>query len=146
MLHGHRLLDKEASKLHGHRLLDKEASKLPPRSGIKRDAAGFPISPPPEPKKAKRKKDDSDDESEAFRSRPTALVNRPMVTAPVERARKQAIELSMAQVLPSASFEERVAQFDHLEAVAKKRKKKKKTRPCVHAGVNHLQFVFPSGQ
>lgn len=103
--------------------MDKEASKLPPRSGIKRDASGFPVSPPPETKKAKKKKDaESDEETDAFRSRPTAVINRPMINAPVERARKQVIELSLAQVDPSASFEDRVAQFDHMEAVAKKRK------------------------
>jgi hypothetical protein len=105
-----------------NRLSDKEASQLPPRSSIKRNAAGFPISPPPETKKPKRERDtESDDKTEAFKARPTAVVNRPMITTPVDRARKQAIELSMAQVIPSASFEERVAQFDHMEAVAKKR-------------------------
>jgi hypothetical protein len=35
-----------------------------------------------------------------------------MVNTPVDHTRKYAIELSMAQVDPSASFEERVAQFD----------------------------------
>jgi hypothetical protein len=103
--------------------LDREASKLPPRSGIKRDAHGFPVSPEPETKKVKRKRElEPDDETQAFLARPTAVVNRPMVNAPVDRTRKYAIELSMAQVDPSASFEERVAQFDQMEAVAKKRK------------------------
>jgi hypothetical protein len=112
-------------------LLDAEAMKLPPRSNIKRDASGFLISPPP-PKKAKKKKDEeSDDETTAFQSRPLAVINRPMINPPIDRTRKQAIELSMAQGDPSVSFEERVAQFDHMEAIAKKRmvKKKKQVEP-----------------
>jgi hypothetical protein len=74
----------------------------------------------------KRKRDgdasDEEDEVSTFRHRPKAVVNRPMVQPPVDRVRKQRIELSMAQVDPSASFAERVDQFDKLEAIAKKRK------------------------
>ncbi len=125
------------------RLLDAEASKLPLRSGIKGNASGFPISPQAVKKPKKKKDDESDDETTAFRSRPTAVVNRPMVTAPVERAPKQVIKLSMAQVDPSASFEERVAQFDHLEAVAKKRmyKKKKTLRKLYKVTFNSHKLV-----
>jgi hypothetical protein len=45
-----------------------------------------------------------------------------MVIPPVEKVRRQAIELSMAQVDPSASFAERAVQFDNMVAIAKKRK------------------------
>ncbi len=48
-----------------------------------------------------------------------------MVLQPTDRAHKQAIELSLAQIDPNASFEERVAQFDNMEAIAKKRKCKR---------------------
>jgi hypothetical protein len=44
-----------------------------------------------------------------------------MIIPPVDKTRKQAIELSMGQVHPNASFAERVAQFDNMEALAKKR-------------------------
>jgi hypothetical protein len=64
-----------------------------------------------------------------------------MITVPVDRSRKQMIELSMAQVNPSASFEERVAQFDHMEAVAKKRKRKKKKDENARA----IPVIFPCG-
>lgn len=76
--------------------------------------------------KRKRDEDGSDEEDElkTFKRRPKAVVNRPMVQPPVDRVRKQRIELSMAQVDPTASFEERVAQFDRLEAIAKKRESK----------------------
>jgi hypothetical protein len=72
----------------------------------------------------KRKRDDdseSEDEVSTFRGRPAAKTNRPMIIPPVDKTRKQAIELSMAQVDPNASFAERVAQFDTMEAIAKKR-------------------------
>jgi hypothetical protein len=46
-----------------------------------------------------------------------------MIIPPVDKFRKQAIELSMAQIDPNASFADRVAQFDAMEALAKKRKK-----------------------
>jgi hypothetical protein len=104
------------------RLIEKEGHRLPPNEArIKRDEHGFPISSPTPPKKRKRD-GDSDDETTPFKTRPTAVVNRPMVTIPVDKHRKNQIELSLAQVDPSASFEDRVAQFDHMEAVAKKRK------------------------
>jgi hypothetical protein len=72
----------------------------------------------------KRKRDEdsgSEDEVSTFKARPSAVVNRPMVIPPVDKKRKQAIELSMAQADPNASFAERVAQFDTMEALAKKR-------------------------
>lgn len=77
-------------------------------------------------KKAKKRKHEDDSESEdevsSFRSRPHASVNRPMIIPPVDKVRKQAIELGMAQIDPNASFADRVAQFDAMEALAKKRK------------------------
>jgi hypothetical protein len=84
----------------------------------------------PKPKRHRRKNDDDDgtdeeDELAAFKSRPSAAVNKPMQLQPVDRVRKNQIDLSLAAVDPNASFEERVAQFDNMEAIAKKRKHKK---------------------
>jgi hypothetical protein len=76
-------------------------------------------------RKRKRDRDedsDSEDEVSTFRGRPAAKTNRPMIIPPVDKTRKQAIELIMAQVDPNAPFAERVAQFDTMEAIAKKRK------------------------
>jgi hypothetical protein len=91
-------------------------------------------------RKRKREDDDSDSEDEVstFRGRPAAKTNRPMIIPPVERARKQAIELSMAQVDPNASFAERVAQFDTMEAIAKKRKQKTPRLVLIHGALGLL--------
>lgn len=99
-------------------------------AGVKRKEPRFPSSPPPakRTKKDKRGKTDeseSDDEVSTFKARPSASVNRPMILPPVEKVRKQQIELSMAQVDPNASFAERVLQFDNMEAIAKKREFKR---------------------
>jgi hypothetical protein len=107
------------------RLIEKEAANFKGR-GIKRDHAnGSPPASPRVKRRKKRKDDDAgtDEESEvaAFRARPTAAVNKPMLLQPIDRVRKSQIDLSLATVDPNASFEDRVAQFDNMEAIAKKR-------------------------
>lgn len=107
------------------RLIEAEAYKFPPRQDLKRPSSSRPI-PALEPvsKKTKKKPADSDEEPDevaAFRARPKAAVNRPMVLQPVDKVRKNTIELSLAQIDPTASFAERAVQFDNLEAIAKKR-------------------------
>jgi hypothetical protein len=81
-------------------------------------------------KREKNEDSDSEDEVSTFRARPTAKTNRPMIIPPVDTTRKRAIELSMAQVDPNASFAERVAQFDTMEAIAKKRKLQSTPHNC----------------
>lgn len=101
---------------------------LPPRSTLDPASRRSRSPPATKPKKGEKRKreEDSEDEDEfkTFKRRPKAAVNRPMIQPPVDKVRKQRIELSIAQLDPSASFEERVAQFDQLEAIAKKRKSK----------------------
>jgi hypothetical protein len=102
--------------------------KFAPVAGLEERTGRPPKSSAKPDKKAKKRKYEKDEDSEsedevsAFKARPSASVNRTMIIPPVERQRKQAIELSMAQVDPNASFAERVAQFDNMEALAKKRK------------------------
>jgi hypothetical protein len=99
-------------------------------TGLERtpQASGSHPAPPKSEKPARKRKrvkdedSDSEDELSTFRSRPAAKTNRPMIIPPVDKSRKQAIELGMAQIDPNASFAERVAQFDTMEAIAKKRK------------------------
>lgn len=107
-------------------MIEAEGYKFPPRGENKRPSSSRPV-PALEPatKKLKKKPHDSDEEPDevaAFKARPKAAVNRPMVLQPVDRLRKNTIELSLAQVDPTASFAERAVQFDNLEAIAKKRK------------------------
>jgi hypothetical protein len=106
-------------------LIEAKAYKFPPRQEGKRPAPARSSLPDPKPKKKKKKMqpelDKEPDEVAAFKARPMAAVNRPMVLQRVDKLRKSTIELSMAQVDPSASFAERAAQFDNLEAIAKKR-------------------------
>ncbi len=77
--------------------------------------------------KKRKHSDDSENEDElkSFKKRPKAAVNRPMIQPPVNKVPKQRIKLSLAQLDPNASFEECVAQFDRLEAIAKKRKSRR---------------------
>jgi hypothetical protein len=107
------------------RSVEAAAANFPDR-GLKRtvDKAGPSASPKP---KRRKKKKDTDDDSEVedevtnFKSRPSAAVNKPMTLYPVDRTRKSAIDLSLATIDPNASFADRVAQFDNMEAIAKKR-------------------------
>jgi hypothetical protein len=109
-------------------LIDAAAYKFPPRPGQKQSGSHFPAEEDSEPKKKRKKRssgsDGEVDEVTSFNSRPKAAVNRPMILQPVDKARRQAIELSLAQVDPTASFEDRVIQFDNMAAIAKKRELK----------------------
>jgi hypothetical protein len=82
------------------RLLKKELGLgMEARSYI---PAPMPKSTKPEKKQRKQKRDrtkdsESEDEVSTFQARPTAKTNQPMIIPLVEKTRKQAIELSMAQ-------------------------------------------------
>jgi hypothetical protein len=107
-------------------LIEAEGYKFPPRDDHKRPSSSRPM-PGLEPvaKKPNKKKHNSDEEPDevaAFKAWQKAAMNRPMVLQPVDRARKNTIKLSLAQVDPTASFAERAVQFDNLEAIGKKRK------------------------
>jgi hypothetical protein len=93
---------------------------MPPMSSLEAKTAK-PARRKKSGKKRKKSESDDEDEQRAFKKRPKAMVNRPMIQPPVDKVRKQRIELSIAKIDPNASFEERVAQFDRLEEIAKKR-------------------------
>jgi hypothetical protein len=112
-------------------VVDGAAAHFPDR-GLKRTATTAGHSTSPTPKRRKKKKaadDDSDEEDEVagFKSRHSAVVNKPMTLMPVDRTRKSAIDLSLATIDPNASFADRVAQFDTMEAIAKKREQTSST-------------------
>jgi hypothetical protein len=96
---------------------------------IEAEVTKLKLNPPPSvtslPTAKKRKAasdDEEDDEVKAFKKRPKAVINKPMVVPLLDKSRKQAIDLAMAQINPNASFSERVAHFDHMAAIAQKRK------------------------
>lgn len=108
------------------RLIQAEANSFPGR-GLKRGTGVHSPPTSPSPKRRKKKKEDDDasedeDEVAQFRARPAGAVNKPMQLQPIDKVRKNVIDLSLAAVDPNASFAERVAHFDNLEAIAKKRK------------------------
>jgi hypothetical protein len=92
-------------------LIQAEAANFPDR-GIKRSTRDKSPSVSPKPKRRKKKKKSDDDDSEEedevtqFKSRPAGAVNKPMQLQPVDKIKKNAIELSLAAVDPNASFAE----------------------------------------
>jgi hypothetical protein len=45
-----------------------------------------------------------------------------MTLPPIDKARRQAIELAQAKADPNASFADRITQFDHMTRILQKRK------------------------
>jgi hypothetical protein len=81
-----------------------------------------PLSPTPSSsKKRKATSDDENDEVKAFKQRPKPAINKPMVIPPMDKTRRHAIDMAMAQLDPNASFSERVAHFDHMAEISQKR-------------------------
>ncbi len=120
-------------------MIEAQGHLMPTNEERMRAAATFPLPSFPVPPKKRKLDPETTDETAHFQKRPSAVVNRPMVTIPIDKFRRNQIDLSMAQVDPSASFEERIAQFDHMEAVAKKRKLPPKRSMVMFVGVYSVE-------